>query len=618
MFPLTAHHLPFLTRQFAGSHSIMTNTSVCPSDTYAKPRVAEFLNTISARQLRWLFWVLCLVLGFLQAWSDRMLLRSDAVSYVDLGSFIWHGHLSMAVNGLWNPLYPAILGVTVGLFRPSYYWEYPLIHLLLLVLFLFAMYCFDFFLQQLIYFRVEGVSANDGPAPVGPWMCIGYVLFLWSSLRVIRVSQTNPDMLVAAFFYLACGLLVAIRRRISGLCGYLSLGLALGLGYLTKSIMFPVSIFCLGVAFVISSPARRRFVFASIGMFVLVAGPYIVALSLAKHRFTFGDSGAYNYAVHVNGVPQFHWTEDSTTGMDLGHPVHSSRQILNSPATFEFGSPIAGTYPPWTDPTYWHEGVRARFAWRQILATERNLLGQEAFLLLGVHGSLAACILLTLYMSGRRWSVLEDLSRHWFLLVPSLAVLVMYAAVHVEPRYLAPFLTVCFLSVFLGVRMSLTAESGRLYYGIAFVMLVMFFEPFQSPSLELRSFLHDVLRGPAVDPNSPAEVLNGLLHLGLKPGDRVAALQRSDFGMSDWACLAGVRIVAEVNYWPDLPNSDANNFWNVDVATQDRVIRSLASTGARYIVSELPPPGVAPPGWIRVGHSQYYAYRIDAAASPTA
>jgi hypothetical protein len=83
----------------------------------------------------------------------------------------------------------------------------------MLLIFFVTLWCFDFFLRQLVLLRLETESPEEFSVPVWIWFCIGYVLFLWASLRLIGVSETNPDMLVAAFFYLACGLLVRIRRE---------------------------------------------------------------------------------------------------------------------------------------------------------------------------------------------------------------------------------------------------------------------------------------------------------------------------------------------------------------------------------------------------------------------
>jgi hypothetical protein len=564
--------------------------------------------------VRRFFWILSLVLGFLQAWASRSTISSDAVSYFDIGNLIWHGHWSSAVNGLWNPLYSVILGVTEGLLHPSIHWAYPLVHLILFVFFLFALWSYDVLLQQLIQLRQETEVNEEISIPVWVWLCIGYTLFLWSSLRFIKVSETNPDMLVAACFYLACGMLVKIRRGSASSSVYLIFGFALALGYLTKSIMFPVSLCCLAVALVIGRAQRSR-VWIAVAFFLALAGPYIAALSLAKGRITFGDSGKYNYAVYVDNVPPFHWQGPESDGNDDGYPLHPTRRIVLHPATFEFGSPVAGTYPFWTDPTYWYEGVHSRFHLGRAVRNELNLLGIEALLLTDLHGSIIASIFVLLYTSGRKWSVLRDLGAYWFLIVPCATILILYALIHVEPRYLGPFFAVMLLSTFFAVRLPASYVSRLLYSAVAVLMLLMFFFPLASPSLNVRGFVRDVLGHSQADPNSPEEVAEAMYQLGLRPGDHIASLQRSDFGMSTWACLARVQIVAEVLYWPYGPElhfqaSAENDFWRMDSATQERVIHALAGTGVTFIVSQLAPPVPDVPGWRRVGNTQYFAYQL--------
>src|SRR5690349_1719673 len=121
----------------------------------ARSRIDHMTDRNPEIKVRRILLVLCVVLGFLQAWATRMALVNDTVSYLDIGDLIWHGHWSLAVNGLWNPLYCAILGVFVGVFRPSYYWEYPLVHLVVLLIYFATLWCFDFFLHQLISLRRE-------------------------------------------------------------------------------------------------------------------------------------------------------------------------------------------------------------------------------------------------------------------------------------------------------------------------------------------------------------------------------------------------------------------------------------------------------------------------------
>jgi hypothetical protein len=142
------------------------------------------------------------------------------------------------------------------------------------------------------------------------------------------------------------------------------------------------------------------------------------------------------------------------------------------------------------------------------------------------------------------------------------------------------------------------------------LLVVLYFLPIGSPSLNVTGFVRDLLGRSRRDANSPAEVAEAMYRLGLKPGDAVASLQWSLFGTSTWARLARVKIVAEVFYWPERPVTFGNDFWKADSANQEKVIHALADTGASFIVSELPPSAPNAPGWMRVGDTEYYAYRL--------
>ena len=376
--------------------------------------------------------------------------------------------------------------------------------------------------------------------------------------------------------------------------------------------MFPVSITCLVVAFVIGGLNRRR-VLVSLAIFLAISGPYVVVLSVAKGRITFGDSGLYNYAVHVNNIPRAHWQGEPGDFAGGGQPLHPTRRILIRPATFEFQTPIGGIYPAWTDPTYWYEGVRTPFNLRRALSTELKLLNIESLFFFSLHGSLFAGIFVLLYATGRKWSVLKDVSTYWFLIIPCLGTLAMYALIHTEPRYLAPFLVGFLLSLFFAAHLPASNESRRLCSAVAILMLVMYFVPVESPSLNITGFARDLLGRSHADPDSPQQVVKGMQGLGLRPGDNIASLEYSLYGMSTWARLARVKIVAEVFYWPDLSDAMGNDFWKADSATQERIIEALARTGATFIVSQFPPPVPDVPGWQRVGSTHYYAYQVHAA-----
>jgi hypothetical protein len=214
------------------------------------------------------------------------------------------------------------------------------------------------------------------------------------------------------------------------------------------------------------------------------------------------------------------------------------------------------------------------------------------------------------YMGGRKWSIPKDIVEYWFLLLPAVAGLGIYALVYLEPRYLAPFIVVALLCLFFSVHLAVSHESRRLCSAVALLIFAMFVCPIGSPSMHLRGLVHDILRRSKADPNSYQEVASEMYRLGLRPGDLIASLEYSSFNTVQWARLARVRIVAEVYYWPDLPDTRANDFWKADPATEEKVIQALEKTGASVIVSQEAPPTAGTSGWLRAGNTRYYLYRL--------
>jgi hypothetical protein len=68
---------------------------------------------------------MAVLLDFSQAWSNRMALHADTISFLDMGDYLIEGRWPFPINGLWNPLYSVLLGLTMEILKPSPYWEYP-------------------------------------------------------------------------------------------------------------------------------------------------------------------------------------------------------------------------------------------------------------------------------------------------------------------------------------------------------------------------------------------------------------------------------------------------------------------------------------------------------------
>jgi hypothetical protein len=559
-------------------------------------------------RIRLAFWLLGAVLGFSQAWTSRLDATDNTISYLDMGSYFFHGHHSAIVNGFWGPLYALLFGLTVTVVKPSLYWEYPTVHLLVFIIFLFTMASFDYFLRQLMQLRSDFDPEKQGPSELDwVWITIGYTLFLWSSLQLIGVSNENPDMLVAGFFYLSCGLLVRISTGRAKWEAFLGLGLTLGLSYLTKSVVFPISLLILVIAWLVAKKNVRHVAISAI-VFVALAAPFIAALSVQKGKFTYGESTTYDYAVSVNRIPFYHWQGDRA--MPAAHPT---RQIFAAPDAFEFKEPFKGTYPPEYDLTYWYQGVKPQVHIRQeIKVLAGNLFYEFETVFFSLNGILLTTLFLAFYQTGRGWLITKDVLRYWFLIVPSLATAGLYALVFYKSEYIAASAVVLLLCLFLSAALTVTPSKSRLLSGVAVLQFVMFFALAGFPSL-IHVFDIHPLHSRAAERASYPQVAEKAIEMGLRPGDQIASLNASNLGMAMWAHLARVQIIAEVYYRPGHPEGGANNFWKADPLTQERILQKLSQTGARAVISQDPPSGAGAGRWLEIGTTGYYLYWLKPA-----
>ena len=554
-------------------------------------------------RFRLAFWILGAVLGFAQSWSSRLEARGDTISYLDMGSYFFHGHYGAIINGFWGPLYPLLFGVTVAVLKPSLYWEYPVIHLVVFLVFLFTMTCFDYFLRQSMQLRSDfDPEKKDASELDWVWITIGYTIFLWSTLQLIEVDKETPDLLVAGLFFLSCGLLVTILSGRARWEIFLGLGLTVGLSYLTKFVTLPVSVLILLIAWLVAKQ-KARYVVISALAFLAITAPFVAALSVEKGRFTIGQSETYNYVTAVIGVPHHHWQGDGQS--PLAHPT---RQIFVAPATFEFREPFKGTYPPEYDLTYWYQGVKIHVhPGQEIRVFLSNLFYEFETLLFPLNGILLATLFLAFYETGRGWLILKDVRRYWFLLLPCVATAVLDAVGYYNVQYIAASFAVLLMCLFLSSAVTVAPPKSRLLSGVAVLQFLLFFGLIGLPTL-----LHVIDIHPfhtrVAEKASYQQIAEKAAEMGLRPGDQIASLNASNTGMAMWAHLARLQIIAEVYYWPKQPEGDANNFWNADPLTQEKLIQKLSQTGARAVISEDTPSGAGAGRWLEIGTTGYYLY----------
>lgn len=503
----------------------IARTAALPSDVTevaspARVRSAAMLSLIALAALRAFCW--------------RNYMVSDDTPYLAISDAFLHGHWTKTVFGLWSPLYPAFIAAVRFAFRVGPLGEPYAVNAATFLTFLLALAGFEFLLRQMN--RREG-----------SWLMVAYGTFGVATIGLALPAQA-PDVLQAAFIFVAAGLMLRFRSGHATVRESFLLGLVLGLGYLAKAPMFILAIiFLIEFGILVRNFSRLA---VAILAFALISAPLIIGLSQRLGYITFRESAKINYIFHVNA-------------RQCVTPLNTSPPILFNPSA-----------------TDWY--LNADLACRTIapvvtikhqLAYSARISAQFAyeFFFQGPGGMLLVA-LLCIYRQPLRWR------SAWPLVVPSLAGIAMYCLVHIEPRYIFALLVLIALMLFKDAHIS--AARGR-----AFVLACC--------AIFCGIFLRDL--HVATLPDTQAQVASRLQSLGVSKNDAVATVVGN--GDAAWIRLSRVRVVASVPF-----DAAAGQFWAQDQQASFAVMRQA---GARaVVVSQVPDFGDLK-SWIDLGHGYY-------------
>ena len=575
-------------------------------------------------RIRWAWRLVALLLAASHTWAAVAAesMNEDGIAYLDMGDAIFRGDWGMAVNSVWSPLYSSLLATTLHVFRPGIEWEFATVHLVNLFLFLLALVCFEYYWGGLrVPFRraASRVMDHETLMPWWAWISIGYALFLWSSLSLIRIWAVTPDMLVAALVFLAAGLTLRMgagQGQATARGHGVALGLVLGFGYLAKAVLFPIAAVFFGALFVVARRERwlRRFLGSAITVFLLLAMPWATFISVSEGSPTIGEAGRLTYLRYVNGVAYPFW-EPGSGG--AGEPVHAPRRISESPAAYEFASPVGGTYPLSYNPAFWYRGVEPRFDLAQqsgaLLASGlfyANLFAREL-------GGFMAVLFALLLVRAPRTAGTGGPPVSRALVAVGIAALALYGLVLVEGRYIAPFVLLVLGGLLSEARLP-PGEGYRKTMAAASVVMLFFVV------LSIGLFnVEGLLKITGLDASAPAvanavpadatsaagqvEAARALQELGVRPGEEISFVGYA-FG-AYFARLAGVRVTRQV------PDAAAAEFWRADGRRVRALLQDLLD-GPRAVVTDWTPTGPSASRWRPLGESPYHVYVDETLGSP--
>ncbi len=524
--------------------------------------------------------LLLLVLGALQGISHFSFLDPDGLSYLDI-SDAWLRHdWTHCINAYWSPLFPALIASLRTVLPQTSYFEFGIVHLAGYVSFVTSLICF-----RLLVHELESRQESWTPSPLPRWIFRGlaYVLFSWASLSLIRVYWPTPDMILSAIVYLSAWLCLKLERAVQPKRTAAVLGIVLGLGYWTKAAFLTSGLlFLLSFVAFKKDASRLRLAVVALSTFCLMAAPLIAVLSAKTGHPTIGETGKLNYSWNVNENTMFlHWQGEVP---DSGTPVHATRKVLSDPPMYEYGSPVAGTYPPWYDPSYWYAGVRTYFNLNQQFAAVVRNVRRFGGTLWRYPGGVAVllCLYVTIFLCGRYDS--DRLRSLQFLFWPALATIGLYMLVAVRPRYIAPFLVIVLVLFLVGATPGGDASRRRATWCATIALPVSAAWVAAGPLVDTFQLVQQLKAGQEV--NHSWQIAQAVQKAGVPPGSPVATIGAEFFPF--WARVARDRVVAEV-YDPErFQIWTTENYPRrilVSTAQWPRVLRAFRSAGARVIVT---------------------------------
>jgi hypothetical protein len=557
-------------------------------------------NALASR-VRLVGLTVAIFVGLVESVLKRHTMSPDGISYLDIGDAMFRRDWAMAINAYWSPLYPFLQGLALKLFRPSAYMEFTVVHVVNFLIYLFALACFDLLLQAAVAIPVPAAGPGSGRTPLPRWavFAVGYAVFVWSSYSLITIWKVAPDMLMAAFVYLGMALLLRIWLRPSRLSVFFALGAVLGFGYLAKAPMFPLSLLMFVAIFVVVRDWRRTVpgVLIAVLTFAALTGPFVLVISKAKGRFTIGDSGRINL-LWVNGAgPTRYFQILGTAG---GHYKHPIRKVFDAPPIYEFATPIKGTIPAWTDPSYWADGAVPRMHPKQELALIISYAIQYLEMIFTAQAALFVGFVVLCLWCGRGLLFRQILAR-WPVWLMGVIGLGMYSLVSVElqPRYTGAFFILFWLGLYSGLAIPAGADKLRV---VSLVTLAVALAMLVPVGLTLGPDLVEARHG---IPNQHWQAAEAMRRLGLKPGDKIGRI--GGHPNAGWARLLGVSIVAE------LPMQNAREFWCAQPERQKEVIEAFHRLGVNAVVAEQVWPAEiqnSVSGWSKSSNGEFYVRRF--------
>lgn len=390
---------------------------------------------------RILFYAVGILTGGILTYTSRHFINGDAINYIEMGEALRYGNWQDFVNFTASPGYAALLGLGQILLNTDRANEIPLLKTVNFGCMIIAMWACDLLLRSLKRHYACLIGGNRTPLPWFMIMALAYSMFLFCALDWVRPRLVAPEMAVLASVLLAMTVLLRTKEDPNHYRKFFLLGLSLAVAYLLKTFFFPFSVCFFLIAGLACGSIKKAIprVTVAVVTMLLVCSPWLLALSYKLGHLSYGETGSLNYGIYVKGE---------------GNSVHSPVLLTKAPEVLLYqNTPFENSTRPATfDPSYWKIGIKPTFDLkahvRLFLEHTYQICCDQPWLLLLVLLWVVWNARLGSLSIGRLWPIPVQLC----LALPAVIGIVMYSIIHVEMRYLAPFMFLIFVALVLCPR----------------------------------------------------------------------------------------------------------------------------------------------------------------------
>ena len=485
---------------------------------------------------RILFYTVGILTGGILTYTSRHFINGDAINYIEMGEALRYGNWQDFVNFTTSPGYAALLGLAQILLNTDRANEIPLLKTVNFGCMIIAMWACDLLLTSLKRHYASWVGGNRTPLPWFMIMALAYSMFLFCALDWVRPRLVAPEMAVLASVLLSMTVILQIKEDPNHYRKFFLLGLSLAVAYLLKTFFFPFSVCFFLIAGLACGSIKKAIPRVSIAVvtMLLVCSPWLLALSYKLGHLSYGETGSLNYGIYVKGE---------------GNSVHSPVLLTKAPEVLLYqNTPFENSTRPATfDPSYWKIGIKPAFDLkahvRLFLEHTYQICCEQPWLLLLMLLWVVWNARLGSLKIGRLWPLPVQLC----LALPAVIGIAMYSIIHVEMRYLAPFMFLIFVALVLCPRYDKTDRAVAHRSIVSASILVAAILGFSLSTVVDQSVRSLVSTSEKLSYRDAffqmMAVKDYLKHQGAKGGSQVALV---GVPPSYWGRMAGIKISAEI------------------------------------------------------------------------